>query len=643
MLAVLGLGVEQGHRIRVEAEGDDEDAAIGALSDLVGTFAAPHEDMPEPAAAPQPLPAAPAHVGRTITGLGAAPGVAIGPIWRHDPGPAALAGRSRDGEPAQGGESAAPPSLAEAARTAAADLHRLAAALRERGSTDEAAILDAQATLALDPALLADAERRAAEGEPAAAALTAVAETHAAALAALPDETLAARAADVRDVAARIARLLRGEALSIPSQPSITVARDLDPSAVAEIPQRLLMGIALESGSRTAHAAILARGFGIPAVLGAVGLLAAVGASDAREAALDGSSGEIALDPDAAVRAAWHRRASAGVERRARAARLVGRPGSTADGRPLRLVANIGGPGEAKRALEAGAEGVGLFRTEFAFMGRSEAPGEGMQLSAYRAVLESFGRDRPVVFRLADIGGDKPLPYLDLPPERNPFLGIRAIRLAHRDRALLLTQLRAIVRAGQATGVVPHVMAPMVATLEDLALLDSLVSEALAAAPGGPAPVVGIMVEIPAAVLIAPELAARTSFFSIGTNDLTQYLMAADRGEPALERYHDPLHPAVLRAIRLVVEGARGAGIPVAVCGEVAGDPAGALVLAGLGADELSMDAAALGEARLALSEVTFEATRTLAEEALVAPDAAAVRRLAAPLLERAGLGPGSG
>jgi phosphoenolpyruvate-protein kinase (PTS system EI component) len=249
-----------------------------------------------------------------------------------------------------------------------------------------------------------------------------------------------------------------------------------------------------------------------------------------------------------------------------------------------------------------------------------------------------------VVVRLADIGGDKGIPYLGLPAEANPFLGVRALRLAYRDRELLGTQLRAIWRAGGLAGVVPHVMAPMVATLEDVDLLDALREEARAAVveaghPCAERMVTGIMVEIPAAALLAPELARRVAFFSIGTNDLTQYLMAADRGNAALARFQDALHPAVLRAIAGVVAGADAAGIPVAVCGELAGDPAGALVLVGLGVDELSADAGSLDEVRGALAASTLDELRALARSALVAPDAAAVRDAAALLLAR-GAGP---
>jgi phosphoenolpyruvate-protein kinase (PTS system EI component) len=281
---------------------------------------------------------------------------------------------------------------------------------------------------------------------------------------------------------------------------------------------------------------------------------------------------------------------------------------------------------------------VGLFRTEFLFMQRRTAPSEDEQVEPYRRVFEAFGPDRPVVVRLADIGGDKALPYLDLPPEANPFMGVRAIRLAGRNRELLSAQLRAIWRAAGKAGVTPHVMAPMVATMADVELLLELRDESRAAvaASGGRLPdrmVTGVMIEIPSAAVLAREIARRVDFFSIGTNDLTQYAMAADRSNPELAYLQDALHPAVLRLIAGVVAGAAEAGIPTAVCGELAGDPAGALVLAGLGVDELSADAGSLDGMRAALAGVTRIQIRGLGERALAAADAAAVRSMAAELL----------
>ena len=573
-----------------------------------------------------------------LTGVAGAPGIAIGPVWRFDAAEPALQAASRqvpNQRPADAIEAAA----AETAR----QLDSLASRLRDLGREQESTIFDAQSMMALDPGLLDDAIRRAGEAGDPAEAVRAAAFVAAEVLASLDDEILSARAADVRDVGARICRVLRGEVLVLPAVPSIAVCDDLPPSVTAEIPPGFLLGIALAGGSRTAHAVILARSLGIPAIVGIDGLIAAVDGRSAPSAqpvtiAMDGERGEVVVDPDAHLTKEFRERDADLTLRRANAAGLRDRPAATADGERILLVANIGTPDDAPRALAARAEGVGLFRTEFLFMSRQTPPTETEQVDAYRRVLEAFGSERPVVIRLADIGGDKAIPYLHLAPEQNPFLGVRAIRLAYANPDLLLTQLRAIWRAGAAAKVVPHVMAPMVATLADVELLvslrdrarDALVGKGLAVAERM---VTGIMVEVPSAAFLAPELARRVDFFSIGTNDLTQYVLAADRGNAALAGLQDALHPAVLRAIAGIVAGADSAGIPVAVCGELAGDPAGALVLAGLGVDELSADAGSLDGVRAALAGVTRPQLDALAHAALAAVDAETVREMAGALL----------
>jgi phosphoenolpyruvate-protein phosphotransferase len=466
------------------------------------------------------------------------------------------------------------------------------------------------------------------------------AEESAALLAALPDALLAARAADVRDVAARIARVLNGTHLALPDAPSIVIADDLPPSFLAEMPPGVLLGVVLAGGSPTAHVAILARSLGVPVVVGVVGLLDAV--RGAAILAIDGETGEIIADPDPAELRAVAERRHARAARARDAAALRGRPAATLDGKRIALLANIRSPDEASRAIVAGAEGVGLFRTEYLFLRRQSAPSEAEQVAAYRRAMEAFGPNRPVVIRLADIGGDKSIPYLGRPAEPNPFLGVRAIRLGHESRDLLLTQLRAIWRAAGLAGVTPYVMAAMVATIADASLLLELRDEARAqvCASGEPCPermVTGVMIEVPSAAIMAPELARMVDFFSIGTNDLTQYVLAADRGNPSLARFQDALHPAVLRTIAAVIAGARAGGIPVAVCGELAGDPAGALVLAGLGVDELSADAGSLDGVRAALAGVTSADLGVLAGRALASADAEAVRSAANELLRARG------
>ena len=581
--------------------------------------------------------------GVRLSGVAGAPGIAIGPVWRFDATEGASPAATSREVPGQRPEDAIRAAAAETGR----QLDALAGRLRDVEREPEAAIFDAQSLMALDPTLIADAVRRAgAAGDPADAVRDA-AGAAAELFASLEDEILSARAADVRDVGARICRVLRGEVLHLPVVPSIAVCDDLPPSVTAEIPPGFLLGIALAGGSRTAHAVILARSLGIPAIVGIEGLIAAVDERSSPSSppvaiAMDGERGEVIVDPGSRVAADFRQREADLAQRRADAAGLRDRPAATADGERVLLVANIGTPEDSPRALAVRAEGVGLFRTEFLFMSRQTPPTETEQVDSYRRVLEAFGPERPVVIRLADIGGDKAIPYLRLAPEQNPFLGVRAIRLAYADPDLLLTQLRAIWRAGAAAKVVPHVMAPMVATLADVELLMSLRDRARNAlvAEGLPVAermVTGIMVEVPSAAFLAPELARGVDFFSIGTNDLTQYILAADRGNAALAGLQDALHPAVLRAIAGIVAGADSAGIPVAVCGELAGDPAGALVLVGLGVDELSADAGSLDGVRAALARVTRPQLDALARSALDATNAETVRELAGALLAPAG------
>ena len=548
-----------------------------------------------------------------LQGLPAAPGVASGVPWIYRPPDA---------------NGVALRSIADAAEAAAAELERLAGSLRDEGRPDEAEILSAQALMAIDEELLTTArEREAAGGIGAAEAVVAAAEDVASAFEALDDPILSARAADVRDVGARIARQVSGAPPPRLSRRSIVVAADLAPSVTVELDRALLAGIALEGGSRTSHAAILARALGIPAVVCVPRIVDA--SATVAELAIDGDAGLAVLDPDDADRDRLAHAAAGAASRRASDDAFRGRPLATADGHRVQCMANVGEPAEAAAAFNAGADGIGLLRTEFAFAGRAVAPGEDEQAEDYAGVLRAAG-DAPVVIRLADIGGDKPLPYVPIPEEANPFLGLRAIRLAELQPELFATQVRAILRASLLAGRPAWIMAPMVADAADVGAVRRLVDEARTAVPDAPPPRVGIMVEIPSAVLLADQLGATVDFMSIGTNDLTQYLLAADRTNPRLAGRQDPLHPAVLRSVARVVEGAAAHGCEVAVCGEMAGDPAGAALLVGLGVDELSMDPTAFGGVKRAVGERTRLELQEMARRALDLASAAEVRELVA-------------
>ena len=564
---------------------------------------------------------------RTVHGIPASTGVARGP-WVVLAAADAPAGGRID-------TTHAPAEVARllAARdVAATELEALAAELTAAGRA-EGEIFDAQAMMARDPSLLDAATAAIGEGNDAIAAIRIAAASVAGQLRALGDELLAARAADVLDVAERIAARLAGVDRTVALDvPSIVVADDIPPSIAAGLPRDRLLGMALESGSATSHAAILARAFGIPAVVGAAGLLTAATAPDGPSdgvAVIDGDSGEVVFEPDDAAAARLDDRRAAADRAARQALDEASLPAVTRDGLEVTLLANIGTPAEAERAVALGATGVGLFRTEFLFVERSAPPTEDEQVEANVAVVEAFSPG-PVTIRLLDVGGDKPIPWLPIPPEPNPVLGVRALRLATQQPDLFITQLRAAMRAAAGGGRV-KVMAPMVADAADVALLEDLAARARSSlvADGLPHGEVelGVMLEIPSAVLVAPSFIDRLAFASLGTNDLLQYTLAADRGNAALERYRDPLHPALLRLIASAAKDASTAGVELSVCGEMAGDPAAALALVGLEVTVLSMASSSLAPVRRAIRGADANVLRETAREALHTASAAEVRQ----------------
>lgn len=535
-----------------------------------------------------------------IRGVAAAPGVAHGPWVRYErSSPVRSAGRSLapDAEVAR---------VAAAAEAVAVASERLADEVVRAGHADEAKIFQAHATIARDPELLdAAAVRIRTEHDDGIAAIAAAAAAVAEQLRALGDDLLAARASDVTDVGDRIARELAGlPAAGVRlNEPSVVVAEDLPPSVTATLPRDRLLGIALEASSPTAHAAILARAYGIPAVVGATGLLATLSAAGSGAAlAIDGGSGEVLVAPTKEDVVRYEERAVAIRHDRDRDLEEAALPAITKDGTAIELLANIGSPGEAAGAVAMGARGVGLFRTEFLFLERSSPPSEDEQAEAYGRVIAAFA-PYPVTIRLLDVGGDKPIPYLPVKPEENPFLGVRALRLAGQQPDVFVTQLRACYRA--AAGGRIKIMAPMVADAADAGMFRRLADQArrelIAEGRRIGKVELGVMLEIPSSILTADTYVRDLDFVSIGTNDLLQYTLAADRGNPALERYRDPLHPALLRLIRLAVEAAERSGAEISVCGEMAGDPEAALMLIGLGVGALSMSPANIAPVRRAI------------------------------------------
>jgi phosphoenolpyruvate-protein phosphotransferase len=575
-------------------------------------------------------------VSQRILGRGAAPGVVRGP-WVELGRPTLPAARTISPDEAPGEVAR----LRDAARTAANELRALAGRVREAGHEDEAAIFLAQAAMARDPDLIdAAAANIARDSTDAIGAIAGAARVTAERIAELDDELLRGRATDVLDVSERIARVIAGIASDAPTleAPAIIIASDLSPSVTATLPRDRVLGIALERSSPTAHAAILARAYGIPAIVSAAGVLAAAkAAGPASELAIDGSTGEVVIEPDALERARFDALADAVVGTRQRDLGEADLPARTTDGIDVALLANIGSPDECPGAVRLGARGVGLFRTEFLFLERTEPPSEDEQAVAYQQVVEAFA-GRPVTIRLLDVGGDKQIPYLDQPREDNPFLGVRALRLAERSPDLFVTQLRACYRAATAGGNAVKVMAPMVADAADVALLQVLAGEALASLDreaidhGDVA--LGVMLEIPSSIVVGDSYFDRIAFASLGTNDLLQYTLAVDRGNAALDRYRDSLHPALLRLIRQAVERSAAAGIELSVCGEMAGDPAAALALVGLGIRHLSMSALSLAAVRRAIRASSSSELERIAAEALNDRTAADARARFDALLE---------
>lgn len=555
-----------------------------------------------------------------VTGAAASPGLGLGraALWRPGRPPAASAkGTEGPGGPATGPRRPEDPESPEAAlarfRAAVdrveAELQRLEQAISDRAGTEAAAILGAQAMMARDPELEAEVSRRLAAGTPLPRAVAEAGAALAGLLAALDDPYLQQRAADVRDVAGRIVAVLTGgsEAPPAPYPETILVAPELPPSAVAHLDTSRIKAVVTAGGGATAHAALLAKGLGIPAVMGCgEAALAAIAEGD--WLAVDGTAGTVLVQPDPTETAAFQERLDGAADRAAALARLRDLPATTRYGRQVMLAANLAGARETPAALAHGAEGVGLFRTEFLFLDRKDLPDEEEQFQEYRAVLQAMA-PRPVVIRTLDIGGDKPLPALPLPAEENPFLGWRGVRLWLEREDLAVPQARALLRAAR-YGVL-HIMVPMVADITELRRVRTLFSRAEQALGPEAGPYkLGIMIEVPAAALAAAELAREADFFSIGTNDLVQYTLAADRGNPRVAHLYNPLHPAVLRLVAMTVGAAHSRGIPVAVCGDAAGDPRVIPALVALGVDELSMPPAAIPAAKERIRGLTAEAAR---------------------------------
>ncbi|MEH2431349.1 MAG: phosphoenolpyruvate--protein phosphotransferase [Nostoc sp.] len=621
---VTTLGVRQGHELLITATGSDADEALAALQGLfANNFGEDNVALHSPPAFHYEV--TPTTYGE-LSGIAASPGVAIAPVVHYQSTHIAITEYHVDDPDVEWQR------LQAAINTARQEIQAVFSQASLQIGDAEAAIFDAQLLFLEDPVMLEAAHQRILDNHiNAEAAWQAVVDEVATSYRALEDSYLQERVDDVVDVGRRVLRLLAGNAaanLHLES-PAILVATDLTPSDTAGLDPTKVLGICTTSGSATSHSAIIARTLGIPAVLGVDAQVLHL--ADGTMMALDGESGRAWVEPEsdildllAAKQEAWQ---TAQQEARATAHQ----PAITRDGRRVSVFANIGSINDVQVAVASGAEGVGLLRTEFLYLDRTSAPTEEEQLLVYQAIAQVLD-NRPLIIRTLDVGGDKPLPYIKVGfPEANPFLGWRGIRFCLDHLDLFKTQLRAILRAS--VGHQIKIMLPMIATVTEVraakVILGEVQAELNQAGIAFDAAIkVGIMVEVPSAVAIADRLAAEVDFFSIGTNDLSQYVMASDRTNPRVANLVDALHPAVLRMVQQTVQAAHTAGISVGLCGELAADTLATPILLGLGLDELSVNPQSIPGVKQAIARFCIVESEAIAASALQQDSAEYVREL---------------
>ena len=508
-----------------------------------------------------------------------------------------------------------------ACQRARVELQGLYEVIERRAGKEEASIFNAHQEMLSDPALEGKIREYVEIGQTVEQALVQATEELASLLSSINDELFAARALDVKDVGRRILRILLGlpdTALGAVVEPSIIVAEDLTPSDTASLDPQLTLGFITAQGGLTSHSAILARTLGLPAIVG-MGDVLLDHVSNGTVLVMDGRTGEMIVEPDAETVAHYKQIKSQRDSHLQILKTAAEKDALTANGRRVEVAANIGEVSSARDAMEYGAEGIGLLRTEFLYLEDTQPPSEEKQYQIYRKIFEVMC-GRPVIVRTLDIGGDKPPSYLPFPDEMNPFLGWRAIRISLDEPELFKTQLRAILRA--AVGHQARIMFPMISDLDELRrardIVDAVKRDLVIASVEFAFDVpVGIMVETPAAAMLVDVLAEASDFFSLGTNDLTQYTMAVDRGNAKVSGLFQPLHPAVLRLIRHTIDAGHSKGKWVGMCGELAGMTKAIPILLGLGLDEFSMNARAIPEAKHLIGKLTDEKAREIAGQAM--------------------------
>jgi phosphoenolpyruvate-protein phosphotransferase len=617
VVAIMGLEVDKGDSVLISARGPDAGEAVAALARLLQGGLG--EEGPAPAR-PAPAPSLPRSSDPNhLVGVAASPGLAVGQTFQLR-SESEVRVKEGGGDPHQERRA-----LESALEQAKGQLEALRARLAAEADPGKAAIFSAHRELLEDPDLLEVAEKGIEEGKSAAFAWQRAFTGHAARLAGLRSELLAGRANDVKDVGRRVLRLLAGVETAAPAYPAnaILLAEDLTPSDTATFDRSKVLGFGTVSGGASSHVAILARSLGIPALAGLDA--SALEVPDGTPAILDGGQGVLRLNPPANEVSAIRERQGRRAAREKTDLAAAHEPAVTTDGHRVEVAANIAGLAEAEQAVALGAEAVGLLRSEFLFLDRSAAPSEEEQFQAYRGIARALGAKRPLIVRTLDVGGDKPLTYLPIPREANPFLGERGIRLMRDRPEILRAQARAILRAG-AEGAV-RIMFPMIATVPEVQAARELLEEERKALGVGKIPV-GIMVEVASAALLAEHFAREVDFFSIGTNDLTQYTLAMDRGHPKLAPQVDGLDPAVLRLIDMTVRAAHAQGKWVGICGGIASDAQAVPLLVGLGVDELSVSVPTIPAIKARVRRLSLAQCRTLAGQALAAASAAEVRAL---------------
>jgi phosphocarrier protein FPr len=626
LVSIMALEVGRGDTVTVVARGEDAAQAIAGITRTLTTdLAAAHGGAPS--AKPAPVRRAPAtgaaalsRADGALRGVAASPGVAVGQVFQLRHEDAVIEERAADPNHERR-------ELDAAIASAHLQLEAMRARLATEADADRAAIFAAHQELLEDPEVLDAAATHIREGASAAFAWREAYTEQADRLAGLENPLLAGRAADLRDVGRRVLHLLVGRddtPHDIPDD-SIVVAEDLSPSDAVSLDRTRVRGFCTTMGSATSHVAILARGLGIPAVAGMDPR--ALDIANGTRVILDGEGGTLQLGPTAAEEAEIGKRQALAARQRIEELAVAGEAAITRDGHRVEVAANIADEKEARQVPEVGGEGVGLLRTEFMFMERRTAPSEDEQTRAYEAIARALGPDRMVVIRTLDVGGDKPLSYMPMETEANPFLGERGVRLSLNRPEVFRAQIRAILRASKAGKVA--MMFPMISTIAEWRAARQLVEEERAAL-GVPPIQIGIMVETSSAALMADRFAEDADFFSIGTNDLTQYTLAMDRTNPRLAPQVDALHPAVLRLIERTVAGAHARKRWVGVCGALAGDLQAVPVLVGLGVDELSVSVPIVPAVKARVRSLMLTECKETARQALDAGDGAEVRALVA-------------